>query len=349
MTKKEFFTEVPFINRIAETEYINNYLADAPSSILFLYWPKSTGKTTLIEKIINELDQKKYAIQYINMRWVLLTNFNDFKNIFFPEDLKGRVKEIVSWIKINVWFFGWDVDDEKMIKTNIFEVMETKLKKANEKWLKPIIILDEFQYLKNIIIDKENNLLLVEELFKFFIRLTKEKHLAHIICATSDSYYIEELYSHAKLKNTSKYYLIDHLEKKDVEYWLWEKEKLDNEIVEYFWDNLWGSVWEIWQCFLDYKNTWNYKDWVEKLIKDEYAKSLEFWKYKLNVEEKDIFKRIVKEIAIKWEYIIPLEENIIDLIKKLVDIDVWFYNSIEQKITANSKTIEKAFEKMFKS
>jgi AAA+ ATPase superfamily predicted ATPase len=64
----------------------------------------------------------------------------------------------------------------------------------------------------------------VEELFKFFIKLTKVNHLAHVICLTSDSYYIEELYNHAKLKNTSDYYLVEHLEKKDVLYWLKELE-----------------------------------------------------------------------------------------------------------------------------
>jgi len=147
----------------------------------------------------------------------------------------------------------------------------TKAEKANEKWIKPVIILDEFQYLKNIIIDKENNLLLNEELFKFFIRLTKVNHLAHVICATSDSYYIEELYNHAKLKNTSKYFLVDHLEKKDIIGWL-KSEDFEDEVIEYFWDHLWGSVWEIWQCLIDYKNTWDYKTPIQTMIDDEYAK-----------------------------------------------------------------------------
>ncbi len=348
MSKKYFDKYPPFINRVAEQEYINNYLWNSPSNILFVYWPKSTWKTTLIEKVIKELDQKKYAVNYLDMRRILITNFNDFKNIFFPEDLKWKVKEIVSWIKVDFGFFGWDLDDEKAIKTNIFWVMFDKLKKANEKWIKPVIILDEFQYLKNIIIDKENNLLLVEELFKFFIALTKVNHLAHIICLTSDSYYIEELYNHAKLKNTSDYYLVEHLEKKDVEYWLKEIEWLEDKIVKYFWDNLGWSVWEIWQCLLSYRNTLNYKIWVEKLIGDEYAKSLEFWKYELTKKEQKIFDKVIKQIAKKWEYIIPKEENIIDLVKKLVDIDIWFYESRKQRITANSKTTKKGFEKLVK-
>ncbi len=65
MSKKYFDKYPPFINRIAEQEYINNYLWNSPSNILFVYWPKSTWKTTLIEKVIKELDQKK-------MQWIIL-------------------------------------------------------------------------------------------------------------------------------------------------------------------------------------------------------------------------------------------------------------------------------------
>ncbi|MDQ7023173.1 MAG: ATP-binding protein [Candidatus Gracilibacteria bacterium] len=124
------------------------------------------------------------------------------------------MKEIVSGVKFNFGFFGWDLDDEKMFKSNIFGVMLEKLKKAKEKGIQPVIILDEFQYLKNIFFDKENNLFLIEELFKFFISITKQYNLAHVVCLTSDSYYMEELYSDTKLSNTSDFYLMEHLSKK---------------------------------------------------------------------------------------------------------------------------------------
>ncbi len=353
MAEKQFPKYPPFINRIKEQKYINDYLKDAPTSILFLYWPKSTGKTTLINKVINELPKWQYAVQYIDMRGVLLTDFEDFKNIFFPNSIKGKIKEIVSWIKVNVWMFGWDIDDEKLIQENVFQVMEQKLEKANEKWIKPVIIIDEFQYLRDIIIQKDKriwenkDILLVEELWKFFIRLTKVKHLAHVICLTSDSYYIEELYNHAKLKNTSKYYLVDHLEKKDVVDWL-KSEDFDDEIIEYFWENLGWSVWEIWQCLLDYKNTWDYKAWVESLIEDEYAKIFDifYFKKKFTQEDTNEFERISKVISKKWEYILQKWDSFSNLITEMISIDIWFFDVKKQKITANSQTVRKAFEKL---
>jgi len=86
----EYFTEKPpFINRVAEKQYFLNYFNSAPTNILFVYWSKSTWKTTLIYKIINEeLDKEKFDVNFLNLRSVLLRNFSDFKNLFFPESLK---------------------------------------------------------------------------------------------------------------------------------------------------------------------------------------------------------------------------------------------------------------------
>ena len=58
-----------------------------------------------------------------------MIDFKDFKNMFFPADFKGKFKEIISGIKFNIGFFGRDIDDEKMMQTNLFAVMENKLKK----------------------------------------------------------------------------------------------------------------------------------------------------------------------------------------------------------------------------
>jgi len=348
MVKKNFPEYPPFINRIAEQKYLHDYFKSAPTSILFLYWPKSTGKTTLIEKVYKELPKDKYAINYIDMRWVLMKNFVDFRNLFFPQSLKNKIKWIVSWIKVNLSFFGRDVDDEAFLDENIFEVMETKLRQANEKGIRPVIIIDEFQYLKDIIIDEKNNLLLVEELWKLFIRLTKVQHLAHIVCLTSDSYYIEELYIHAKLKNTSKYYLVDHLTQKDIQYWLWQKEKLSDEIVSYFRENLGGSVREVRQALIDYKNTWDYKKPIETMIQDERSKTLDFRENSLTTKEQKVFDKVSEIISKEWQYFLQKKDILwFVLIKKLVDIDIRFYDPRTRKITANSQSVRKAFQKIF--
>jgi len=349
----EYFSEKPpFINRIAEKQYFLNYFNSAPTNILFVYWPKSTWKTTLIKKIIKEdLDESKFAVSYLNMRERQLLKFKDFKTVFFPESLKWKVRTIVWWIKINLWFFGWDIDDESLLREDVFAVMTQKLEEANENGIKPVIILDEFQYLKDIFMDDSKEIRLINELFKFFIAITKQNNLAHVVCLTSDSYYMEELYWDTKLANTSDFYLMQHLGKKDIFYWLEDLEKIDKKIVEKIWRKLGWSVWEIWQVLVNYKNTWSYKEKLDDLLQVKY--SLVFMLYdedfsKLTKEQKKEFLDVIKLIVEKW-YCLKSEIRVsFELIKELVDKDIWFYDTKELKITANSKSLEIAFKRLLK-
>jgi len=283
---------------------------------------------------------------------ILMRNFSDFKNLFFPENLKGKTKKVLWTIwEIGAFWLKWNPWDENIMETNVFWLMEDKLRKLNKEWIKPVIILDEFQYLKEIIVDKENNLLLIEELFKFFIWITKQYNLAHVVCLTSDSYYMEELYWDTKLANTSMFYLIEHLSKKDIYYWLEEKENCPEKMVKDVWKNLWGSVWEIWQVLVSYKNTWDYKYILDDLLQVKY--SLVFMLYdedfsKLTKEQRKEFIEVIKVIAKKW-YCLKSEIRVsFELIKELVDKDIWFYDTKELKITANSRSLEIAFKRLLK-
>jgi len=349
---KYFSERPPFINRIAEKRYFLQYFNGAPTNILFVYWPKSTWKTALINKVINEdLDKEKFAVSYLNMRDRLIINFKDFQNVFFPKDLKWKAKEIVSWVKINLGFFGWSVEDENLMSEDIFTLMYKKLVKANKNWIKPVIILDEFQYLKSLYIDDAKEVKLIEELFKFFISITKQHNLAHVVCLTSDSYFLEELYNDTKLSNTSRFYIMEHLSKKDIFYWLEDLEKIDKKIVNKIWKNLWWSVWEIWQVLTSYKNTWDFKETLDDLLQTKYSLVFmlydeDFWKL-TNIERKE-FVKVIKRIVNKW-YCLKSEEKVsFELIKKLVDNDTWFYDIKTLKITANSKSLQVAFKKLLK-
>ncbi|MDQ7023382.1 MAG: ATP-binding protein [Candidatus Gracilibacteria bacterium] len=298
MSKKiEYYTKrPPFINRIAEKKYLLEYFNSAPTNILFVYGPKSTGKTTLITKILKEeLDEKIYAVSFLTMRGKIMKNFKDFKKVFFPQNLKGKIKDIVGGINLDLGFFKWTVDDESMLEEDVFGLMLKKLRKAKENGIKPVIILDEFQYLKEIYLTSEKlpEDQLIGELFKFFILITKVEKLAHVVCLTSDSYYMEELYSNTKLANTSDFYLMEHLSKKDIYYWLEDLEKLDIKIVDKIWNNLGGSVWEIWQVLVSYKNTGSYKEKLDDLLQVKYSLVAEWYDnhnektFDIKVEEKN--------------------------------------------------------------
>ena len=80
--------EPAFINRQQELEYLREYLDERPKNALFIYGPKSSGKTTMLYKLVDELQQgkttqNKFDIRYYNLRQILIINYNDFLQTFF--------------------------------------------------------------------------------------------------------------------------------------------------------------------------------------------------------------------------------------------------------------------------
>ena len=80
-----------------------------------------------------------------------------------------------------------------------------------------------------------------------------ESHLAHIIIASSDGYFLNTVYNDSRLKKTSKFYKVDYLQEGDVMEWLLNLEKhskikdyaLTREEAGKIWDTVGGSMWEI--------------------------------------------------------------------------------------------------------
>jgi len=77
------FREEKLIDRENERRFIKEWFEKVPKEILWIYGPKSTGKTTIIEYIVeNELfddfklfKSEKYNVKYINFRQKLFGNY----------------------------------------------------------------------------------------------------------------------------------------------------------------------------------------------------------------------------------------------------------------------------------
>ena len=257
MTKIENSKTAAFINRKKEVVFLNERMREEPENILFIYGPKSSGKTTLLYKMINEEwnEKKKINIKHFNLRKILIVNYKNFLQSFFELDYSNDKKDIKETRQYGVpKLFNVKVEvlkglDEK--KLDPFVIMEKELIKLNKKGVKPIIIIDELQALENIYMKDQRELL--KEMFNFFVSITKESHLAHVIIASSDGYFIERIYNDSKLKKTSKFMEVDYLNEDDVKYWLDNIEE-ESSIKKYIlsenqkqsiWDNFGGSVWEI--------------------------------------------------------------------------------------------------------
>ncbi len=333
-----------FINREKELKFLKKHFEKEPNNLLFIYGPKSGGKSSLLDKTAEELDIKKYAVNFLDLRQVMIYNFKTFLDVFFPKRLRDKADDILNGVTLNFGFFSVKKKEENSLRENPFGVMVDKLISANKRGMKPIIIIDEIQLLKNIWLNGERYL--IDELFNLFIALTKVKHLAHVVLATSDSYFIEEIYNSAKLSQTSKFFLIEHFNKKETETWLKTENFTENDIA-LTWKYLEGSPWETKEVILRKDDESSIEDICLSLIKNKEGKIFDF-KRKLPEEDKKVFNDIAEHIINSGYYIISDKKDLIleNLLKKCVELDIWFYKVEERKIVPNCKSIYWALKRL---
>ena len=205
----------PFHDREREITEVMKILDAEPSLITFIYGPINSGKTTMVSHLIKELPDD-YAPFYVNLRGRFITDYEDFLNVLFEIDEEGRVDNVteyaksilkdlrtVSGIPIPINLFE-QIFEKKDKSKDMFKYMEQFFIEISKKRT-PVLIIDELQVVGDIKIDG----LLMYKLFNFFIRLTKELHLCHVFAVSSDSLFIEQVYSEAMLQGRSRHLLVD--------------------------------------------------------------------------------------------------------------------------------------------
>ncbi|HLP45937.1 MAG TPA: ATP-binding protein [Candidatus Kapabacteria bacterium] len=253
-----FRQDVAFIDRNKELADLMSFIDKRSSEILFLHGPKSSGKTTLLYKFLDQVKkEQKLDIKFLNLREKLIANYKDFIHIFFGIDYsksKDEVKEKREYSLFN--FFKLSVEVLKGMESgelDPFEIMKREFLKISGNGVKPIIIIDELQALDKIYLNNDIERQLITALFNFFVAMTKESHLAHIIIASSDGYFLNTVYNDSRLKKCSEFYKVDYLKKEDVLEWLLNLEEyskikdysLTKADAEKIWDTVGGSMWEI--------------------------------------------------------------------------------------------------------
>ncbi len=208
---------IEFHDRESETKEIRNILDAEPSLITFIYGPINSGKTALVTHLIEELSDD-YVVFYINLRTKFLASYDDFIESLFEMEMetdktvkKGKetLAELISsatnitGIPITKEFINYVFKDNK--PKNAFSYMLKLFEEVKKSDKQPVLILDELQKIG----DAKVNGSLIYELFNFFIDLTKELHLCHVFAATSDSIFLERVYSEAMLKGRCRYLLVD--------------------------------------------------------------------------------------------------------------------------------------------
>ncbi len=252
----EYLKYPAFINRENELGYLRNYINISPESILFIHGPKSSGKTTLLYKFLEQVQkEQKLDVKFLDLRETFTNVYEDFLKAFFKVEAKGEKKETLA-SNINIGFFKIDAAVEKKIlekRADPFKVMKAELLDLTRKGIKPVLIIDELQALEKIYLNNDKERQLITALFNFFVAMTKQSHLAHIIIASSDGYFLNTVYNDSKLKKCSEYYKVDYLKEEDVMEWLLNLGKyskikdytLSREDAEKIWEAVGGSMWEI--------------------------------------------------------------------------------------------------------
>ncbi|PXF62221.1 MAG: ATP-binding protein [Candidatus Methanogaster sp.] len=225
-----------FHNREKETKEIMAILDSEPSLIMFVYGPINSGKTTLITHLIEELPDE-YVVFYVNLRGKFISNYDNFVRALFKLDReKKEYKEILKTISEvslkSLKFTGIPVTEGVMDlffreKTyeDVFEFLEDYFTEIAENKI-PVLIVDELQKIGDVRI----NTYLVYELFNLFVRLTKELHLCHVFAVTSDSLFVERVYSEAMLSGRCDYLLVDDFDENATAAFLEEHGFTDDEM-----------------------------------------------------------------------------------------------------------------------
>ena len=245
----------PFINRRAELTHLHSWFSEDPNNILFIYGPKSSGKTTLIHHFIAQSQNTQpLEVRHFNLRERLLVQYEDFIKAFFGIDYHQEKTDIREKREYDIKIFRLSVEVLKGLQGKELDplvVMKKELQKLVLCGKRPLIVIDELQALEGLYMNGQRELM--RELFNFFVAITKESHLCHVLIASSDGYFIERIFHDSKLKKTSRFFLVDYLQREDILMWLNDLPKfsnindfeLDDSQINAIWEHFGGSAWEI--------------------------------------------------------------------------------------------------------
>ena len=331
---------IEFHNREKETKEILAILDNRPTLITFIYGPINSGKTELINHVIEELPEE-YVVFYINLRTKFLVSYDDFIESLFEmemesEGMKRKGKETltelvssvtkVAGIPINKEFLDYVFKDNK--PKNAFSYIIRLFEEVKASGKHPVLILDELQKIGDVKV----NGFLIYELFNFFIDLTKEKHLAHVFVATSDSLFIENIYSEAMLDGRCRYLLVDDFDDGTTTTFLEEYGFSDDEKTV-AWKYCGGKP----ICLVELVNTkGDRKTKAEEMLKIRKGQ-IEEIVYSLEARDKEMFDAVMK---ILFEFIAKEKvgyKYISDEIKFLVGKNIIFADSVNKELRAQSK------------
>ena len=329
---------IEFHDREKEMKEIMDILDAEPSLITFVYGPINSGKTALITHLIEELPED-YVVFYVNLRGKFISNYDDFVRALFKLDReKKEYKEILRTISEvslkSLKFTGIPVTEgvldlffrEKTYE-DVFEFLEDYFTEIAKNKV-PVLIVDELQKIGDVRINTH----LIYELFNLFIRLTKELHLCHVFAVTSDSLFIEQVYSEAMLEGRCRYLLVDDFDYETTATFLDGRDFTDDERT-IAWEYCGGKP----VCLLELMNAKdNRKGKAEEMFKIRRGQIEEII-YSLEANDTKMFDAVMDILS---EFIVnekTVYKYLSDEIKFLVRKNIIFADSVNKELVPQSQ------------
>ena len=344
-------SDIEFYNREKEMKEIRAILDSRPTLITFIYGPINSGKTELINNLIKSLPETQ-KVFYINLRGRFISNYDEFIKVLFDvehEARYGRIKEFLKPI-VNVLpesYHGIPIPKDIFLRLfkekdveDAFVYIETVLRAFCESGHAPVLVIDELQVIGDLKVDG----LLIYKLFNFFIRLTKELHLCHVFAVTSDSLFIENVYSEAMLEGRCRYLLVDDFDEATTAAFL-ERHGFTDDEKAVAWNCCGGKP----ICLVELVNTEeDRKGKAEEMLKIRKGQ-IEEIVYSLEARDKEMFDAVMEVLS---EFIGKKKvgyKYISDEIKFLVGKNIIFADSVSKELRAQSKLNLLAIQEVMKN
>jgi AAA+ ATPase superfamily predicted ATPase len=222
--------------------------------------------------------------------------------------------------------------------------MEAELLDLNREGIKPVLIIDELQALDKVYLDNDKERQLITALFNFFVAMTKQAHLAHVIVASSDGYFLNTVYIDSKLKKCSTFYKVDYLDKEDVMEWLLNLEKyskikdytLTEADAEKIWDTVAGSMWEI-QHILSQL----FEHPIDEILADYKQKMRGILTYYIVQKERKKREKILSHfIAHDYLWAKDTDEKDSEILKDMVSNNILYFDSTQAVYYPQGKSFQ---------
>ncbi len=347
---------MPFYNREEDIKRVKAVLSGEPNLVYFVYGPINSGKTALLIKVMGELPED-YAVFYINFRWRYINEVKDLIKVLFrvrrereklsaflEKVLKGGAKlfEKLGGIPIPEEVFDLLFSHTERAE-DVFVFLKDYFGMIVEKGYKPVFVLDEMQTIKGVL--NAAGRPVIHELFNFLVGLTKETHLCHSLCATSDCLFIEDVYSNARLEGRAEYILVDDLSKEEA-FRVYEdfgfKEK------EFVWDYIGGKFGDMIKLFERKKWGLSEKEALFGMLKDTTVRLK--WLFRL-IEEGEKGEIGLEDVKgalklFKEKDLVNEEEIKGRVLKFLIEENILFYNPLEGTVRPQSRLLGHAIREV---